>query len=448
VWELSPDLEDSNVVWSATAAGISAVTSSFLNSPVLKDNGAAGNSVFFVYSPVDPNTALPNSVTGFVLHGLSAQANGTDVASLTVESGDTNLYVPGPLAASGSSLYFGTASVLWQQATLAGAGLPANGATVFCVNMDTAGTITPASGNVTVRNEGGVSGFLAGPVISDNGSSGLSIYLVGFGAGAGGLTGNTIFGYDDTELNTGAAASTQNGSSVGAPGVPVLATPALGTGSLSAANEYSGNSLFVVDSVGGISVYNKDTLAFEYARTYGVQTYGLPIVASPVTNGRYLVLCSDAGVSVYDSDTNTLAANLPLGAAEFSVAAGYSRNFRIIATPVISNGFLIIPLASADTSGNENQGAGALIAINLQNPFQAPELVGTLGSTVASPIVSRDLVYSVDYRSTVNKVDFATAISGGNAWTQFKFDAAKTGNNTAGLVTPGSSGGCFISTVK
>jgi hypothetical protein len=298
VWELSPDLEDSNVVWSATAAGISAVTSSFLNSPVLKDNGAAGNSVFFVYSPVDPNTALPNSVTGFVLHGLSAQANGTDVASLTVESGDTNLYVPGPLAASGSSLYFGTASVLWQQATLAGAGLPANGATVFCVNMDTAGTITPASGNVTVRNEGGVSGFLAGPVISDNGSSGLSIYLVGFGAGAGGLTGNTIFGYDDTELNTGAAASTQNGSSVGAPGVPVLATPALGTGALSAANEYSGNSLFVVDSVGGISVYNKDTLAFEYARTYGVQTYGLPIVASPLTNGRYLVLCSDAGVSV------------------------------------------------------------------------------------------------------------------------------------------------------
>jgi hypothetical protein len=314
--------------------------------------------------------------------------------------------------------------------------------------MNTAGTIgadSLNSPNVRVINESTVSGFIGGPAISDNGSSGLSVYLVGFGGPTGG---NTIFAYSDTTAGFAQATFRGTDGGPGNAGVPVLSTPALGTGALSAANEYSGNSLFVVTSTGGVSVYNKDTLAFEYATAYGDQTYGLPIVASPVTNGRYLVLCSDAGVSVYDSDTNTLAANLPLGAAEFSVAAGYSRNFRIIATPVISNGFLIIPLASADTSGNENQGAGALIAINLQNPFQAPELVGTLGSTVASPIVSRDLVYSVDYRSTVNKVDFATAISGGNAWTQFKFDAAKTGNNTAGLVTPGSSGGCFISTVK
>jgi hypothetical protein len=189
-----------------------------------------------------------------------------------------------------------------------------SGSSVYAINTSAAftynGLLADPGSNVSVRFEPGVSGFWAGPVISEN-TDGVSVFMVGqsFNTATGGVS---LFGYDgaaiDRNLDVGNGAG--NGWVVGPhqSGVqnlanaanPIFATPAIGQGGYAAgSNIYSGNSLFVVDSVGGVSVFNKTSGAFQYAVQYGRLTTGNTVYAGPVTNGRWLVLFSDAGVSVY-----------------------------------------------------------------------------------------------------------------------------------------------------
>ena len=132
------------------------------------------------------------------------------------------------------------------------------------------------------------------------------------------------------------------------------------------------------------------------------------------------------------------------------IVAIYRVNYRIYATPAISNGYLIVPLGSADGFGNEGQGPGMIVVYRL-NDGQLMETSATAGSLAASPIISQRFVYSVGYRSAVYRMSFTDGlVRGYNHWRQFKFGPAKTGENTRPDARRwvSSDGACFISTIK
>ncbi|MDY7034968.1 MAG: hypothetical protein SV375_02225 [Thermodesulfobacteriota bacterium] len=481
VWEVMPDMSTANVVWHLPQ-GNSNVTAS-PSSPVLRDNGAGGNSIFFVFNSFDGSAGVNAGVSGFVLLGMSADSQGRDPISLRFETGITNLGVFGTLAytergwlggtLSGTSLYFGTVDIESGSTNVGHGGANPRwvaGNSVYCINMQAVGAIGTDSANkvVAFRYEAGISGFAHDPVISEN-RDGVSIYMVG-GIGMLSVGGNTIYCYNgatiDRNLDIGAQAAVgQRGWVIGPhqTGVgiksavgngAVLATPSLGDGNYSGSNIYSGNSLFIVDVIAGVSVFDKRTGAFAYTVAYGDNTAvgaALPVQAGPVTDGRFLALCSDAGVSVFNSTAvNALSTNVPLWRAEFNIANGWDRNYRIYGTPAISNGYLIVPLGSADGFGNEGQGPG-MIAVYRLNDGQLMETAATAGSLSASPIISQRFVYSVGYRSAVYRMSFTDGlVRGFNHWRQFKFGPAKTGENTRPDARRwiSSDGACFISTIK
>jgi hypothetical protein len=291
VWEVRPNLVAGNIVLNQAYGfgqgmrGFQPYTGATVSpsSPVLIDNGSTGNSIFFVTNIADAGIGGPGGVSGFVLVGLSAQANGAEVENVFFETGVTSLAVLGPLAwtdqgwkagsTSGTSLFFGTADVE-SGGTNVGLGLQA-GASVYSVNTNAQFTArsTDAANNVNARYEPGVSGFFCGPVVSEN-RDGVSVYMVGRVTVSSLKTGNSIFCYDgaaiDRNVDPGAGGGLgwvvgPHQNSVGNSGSSsfILATPALGRGTYSGSNIYSGNSLFVVDNDGGVSVYDKRNGTFQ-----------------------------------------------------------------------------------------------------------------------------------------------------------------------------------------
>lgn len=176
VWEVRPNLVAGNIVLNQAYGfgqgmrGFQPYTGATVSpsSPVLIDNGSTGNSIFFVTNIADAGIGGPGGVSGFVLVGLSAQANGAEVENVFFETGVTSLAVLGPLAwtdqgwkagsTSGTSLFFGTADVE-SGGTNVGLGLQA-GASVYSVNTNAQFTArsTDAANNVNARYEAGVSG--------------------------------------------------------------------------------------------------------------------------------------------------------------------------------------------------------------------------------------------------------------------------------------------------
>ena len=345
-----------------------------------------------------------------------------DTESYTSTRGGATIY-----GVSGASVYFAGSSV----------DTGTGGVSVWARNANTGNYATIVGGaasNVTAfpiqESFSGVSVVHAAPVIS-----GDSLFIIGYRFPSGAATGdggNTIYQFDKNNLPGGvvALATVNLGVNWNAQWIP---TPCV-----------SGGSIFVVDNAGGVTAYRAADLVKQYYVNYSGTEYGSGVTAAPVTNGTYIVLCSSSSVSCYELDNLSRAATS--SAAKWGYNFGPSSRYQIWATPVISNGYVwvVVNDVVADNAYayrfklNSTDGDVQLVDILNDLVYGSPAFVGGSNLWVAT------------YDPIVKKV----STSGGygySYWPQFKFDAAKTGNNTAPseeAVPPGGDTGCFISTLK
>jgi hypothetical protein len=136
--------------------------------------------------------------------------------------------------------------------------------------------------------------------------------------------------------------------------------------------------------------------------------------------------------------------NLSGNSKEWTYDFGNAQRYTIRSSPVISSGYVWVTVhdsvADADT----------IWRFTLSSTSDGdPQIAANVPETYASPIVVGEDIWTVSYDPLVAKIAAAGA-NGENYWSQLKFDKAKAGNNTADeeVLVPGSSGGCFISTIK
>jgi len=302
----------------------------------------------------------------------------------------------------------------------------------------------------------GVSTIFAAPIVSGN-----SIYVMGtwkLGAGTpGASTGVSLIAFNKSTGATDKSVNIVGGTSSATP----FATPAI-----------AGNSIFVVDATGGLTAYSTTALTagvsdfVQFARAASSQ-----VTASPVTDGRYLAVTMNnltdgaAGITVYNL-------TYPLGGPT-AVTGGtpwwfsYPAGTTITATPAISNGVLYVAANTTSTGGvidrfNLAGHSGKITAADYTQITKDSNgnLLGFFD--YSSPIISGSRLIIVSNggtgnagATTANKpvlYSFDLGANGNAAWPQFKFDAARTGANTAhaaaATVYSDDDSGCFISTIK
>jgi hypothetical protein len=276
----------------------------------------------------------------------------------------------------------------------------------------------------------------------------------------------SLFGYTGVDINTGATPAwqyrievtvntniqtAQQATRSNDDGVTKWPTPCLGQGALNwGANNYSGNSLFVTDGRGGVSIFNLDTAVpplqvgqnatfvqyYQYSDDNGGS--GVTPIASPVCNGRYLVLPSATGVTVYGSipDANgngtIVTPGQPLWGCEFTPGngpAGFTTavGWYTAGTPVISDGVLVMPITNDVGNVGLYRANGQILMLRMDDGTMLDSYDMDTGA-IASPIVSGHQVWAVDYNSSLHRI--TTLVEGETFWGQFKFDAAKTGHNS------------------
>jgi len=222
--------------------------------------------------------------------GLNA-ISGTSVVAINGTTGGTwwTVSVPhdqggrgGPLepgAASGGTLYTTSLTIDTAGETIwgtSGVSAPGTGVSLWAMKMANGAYSSYATDVSTV---------FAAPVLS-----GSSIYILGGVAQAN--AGVSLHAFNTTNGAIAARAQVILGATANTP----YATPVI-----------TGNSIFVVDSIGGLTAYNKTTLV------PGAQDYiqfavaaNAAVTASPVTDGAYLAVAvndngnGQAGVTVFD----------------------------------------------------------------------------------------------------------------------------------------------------
>jgi hypothetical protein len=304
----------------------------------------------------------------------------------------------------------------------------AAGVSVWAIDSDTGGYATTAAGNSNVTSfvvtdeYSGVSNVVAAPVIS-----GDSLFVLGYSQTFSAIT---VFQFVKNDLLAGVSAhALVNGSAAVDLSDQWIPTPAV-----------SGNSLFVVDNNGAVTSFYAANLTQNYASVdYAGNSTDSGVTAGPVTNGTYIVLSATSSVTAYRLD------NLSGNSKEWTFDFGAPRS--IWATPVISNGYVWV------TVNDTAAGNATTYRFTLSDTYDGnPQIVKAHGNLIyASPIIVGNDLWTVTYNPLAEKTAQTDFAEGANWWTQFKFDAAKTGDNTveaAAPYTPGSSGGCFISTIK
>jgi hypothetical protein len=421
-----------------------------------------------------------NRITApYAAHNLSGQS---DVGVLNSPAYSSN-WMQNSTTVSGDSLFIVTSAVSGQVNPGGG------GSTIYSLRANTvnadADTADP-NNVVAYRVESRISGFACSPVIKE-GISGISLFVLG-ALGPQNASGVSLLGYQGANFAAIANAAPPQinyridplGSTYtlgpNTTAVTLWPTPALGEGRLAwGRNNYSGNSLFVTDGLGGVSVFDLTTLAANttqaqvaallrfYPYSNDQAASSVTPIPGPVTNGQYLVLPSATGVSIYESDTQGITlgssnSNSFVAGYEFTVAAGYdTQNWYTSSTPAISNGFAIVPITSnrGATVGEFRQD-GRIIFIRLLDGV-IMETFNTNQGVIAPIAVASNLdgnyVWAVDYNSTVYQIEPETLkLEADEHWYQFKFGPGKSGNNTEIELDDvdffESSGGCFISTIK
>jgi hypothetical protein len=210
----------------------------------------------------------------------------------------------------------------------------------------------------------------------------------------------------------------------------------------------SGGSIFVVDNNGGVSVYRAADLAFQYGVMYADVNTG--VTAGPVTDGTHIVLCGTSAITNYE--VNNLSGN----SREWTYVFG--ANKEIWSTPVISGSGTTNYVWVTVIDRIAEDAVTFRFSLNDNTTNGGVQQVVTHGEMVyGSSIIVEDDLWTVTYNPLVRKTTDSNA-SGVTSWPQFKFNKEKTGANTfaasmagaagATATVPGSSGGCFISTVR
>lgn len=322
----------------------------------------------------------------------------------------------------------------------------------------------------------GVSSVWASPVIAGN-----SVYVVAFHRNPGGAANAGIsifqldkrnFSLDASDVGGGADASAcgigLNSANVIEPGGvaytaisvnQITPTPAVQV-------DATGGTIYVVDWTGGVSLYDAQDLSMNRGnyQQYSLVKDAQGVTASPVCTASKLVIAWSSSVSCFETMN---AGSAALGASGVSLLWDYdfdeaknsaNNRYQIWATPVISNNYVWV--TAIDTAaGNQTE----IYRFNLNSNLSTgdPQIVSTEPLMYGGPIVVRDnrddddeargnLWYS-SYNPTVDRWEQDGFAAPNYYWTQFKFDAAKTGANTwidDDEEAPGDSSGCFISTLK
>jgi hypothetical protein len=490
-----------NNLTGVTTAGVASLT-------IVPSSGRGGVSIFAVINNFTGYGTAPAGVTGFTIGALSHDSQNRIAGTLACEAaGVSDVVVWNPPAytsnwmqnsttVSGDSLFFatswvtgfglnpnpvpGTSAALW----------PNGGSTLYCLKANQVnGAVDTADANnvLAYRYESLVSGFASGPVIKE-GRSGISVFILGALGPASYTSGVSLLGYQGANFaavgNAGAPQINYRidpgpgqyhiADGIGnLNGVTQWPTPALGKGALNwGRNNYSGNSLFVTDGLGGVSVFDVNiaantTQAGVVLRHYQYSNDAFPSsvtpIPGPVTNGQYLVLPSATGVSIYESDTGAIMGaagantNSFIAGYEFTVAQGYDVwNWYTSGTPAISNGYVMVPITSNQGAAvGEFRTAGRILFFRLTDGALIETYNLNNGSIAPIAVASNNdgnFVWAVDYNSSIDRIlPELLKLEAQPYWYQFKFDAAKTGDNTQIEDDDDwwdDDGGCFINTVK
>jgi len=482
---------------------VSGVSITGVQSPVLIPNLLGGVSLFVITNNYHGYGAVNDAqkgITGFTLWGASHDSDNNMAISSYVDatqnfgSGSTDTavlyppaysawYVANSTTVSGNSLFFATSGTTTGGANGVGAPGFNTGATIYCLNPAAAGApdTNSTNGVLNFAYESLVSGFVSGPVVWQRpGNGGVSVFVLAAPGAQGGFSGVSLIGYDGADINGNVNTTNSRGVwnfriNAPFPGSPSIGgrsfssvtaypTPCLGVGVLNwGKTNFSGNSLFVTDGTGGVSVFNVNTPTAATQAGYEVRFYkysndviasSVTPIASPVTQGQFLVLPSATGVTVFSGTKPLTAATVgqPAWGYEFTVANGYDvNNWYMAGTPSISRGLLVVPIASnaGQTTGKLRR-QGRVVLMDLATGAILDSFNLNSGA-IASIANVGQATYAVDYTSSIFRISWqGGTIRGADFWGQFKFDAQKTGNNTADnpQPPPGDDSGCFISTLK
>jgi hypothetical protein len=332
------------------------------------------------------------------------------------------------------------------------------------------------SNQVIAVNGGGIAsvsaieGFITAPVIS-----GDSIFYIGYAgavnsAEAAALNGSGITIYQLDKDALGAVGATEGGVINMAP-FKVDNVAQAWSDRFMPTPVASGGSLFVVGNQGGVTVYDTQDLVWGGTRTAGyIGNILLPqgvftgVTASPVVleTGQadpYIIMCGTSAVTCWNI-SDGLASNQRQWWYDF--AANIGVNSQIWGTPAVADGYVFVPVA--DFIGSD----GAIYAFDIDGTpdlangqLQWAEQYNLNSEAVASPILINRELWAFSFgtaaanNARVTQWDVSNLISDDysaqNYWTQFKFDAAKTGDGTKidddDDYVEGSSG-CFLSTVR
>ncbi len=208
----------------------------------------------------------------------------------------------------------------------------------------------------------------------------------------------------------------------------------------------TGNSIFVTTWFGGVSIYYAADLSLLQNLALYNATTG--VTAGPVTDGNRIVIPWTSSVSCFDIDNLSGASRAWEYSFETDPTAA-THKLGIWSSPVISNGYVWVTVR--DETGGDTQ--IHRFNINSNNTAGDRTLVATRGDIYSDPIVVGTDLWLSTYNPTVEKISQTNYAWGENYWAQFKFDAAKTGHNTAAAAleaayVAGSDSGCFISTIK
>ena len=380
--------------------------------------------------------------------GVTSWGGGT---ALDFRSGITPAVVGWPDWQGGSTA-FGTHLMVDMDSTTGGSSvygtsgsLGPNGVSFWAISLGDTPKNGALNSNQWSSRASGVSSVLASPLISGNSFFVLGNYELGANSGT------SLMVFDKRKLNAGPNKVVNVLGTNGLSNTTPFATPAI-----------TGNSLFVVDSRGGLTAYS-------IAPGAGLLTAGAndfvqlgpitsSVTASPVCDSYFLVVAVNhangaAGITCFQIDTRKIAG--PSGVSWWYEWP--TTGTTITATPAISNGSVYVPVNYAGNGSRMyrftmNKGAAGRIT-TVDQEWTVDARNQSFGFVEASSpiILSNRLIFVSDVAKKIYSLDVGDYTYSESYWTQFKFGPTRTGENTAvrqGQPAPGSSGGCFISTVK
>jgi len=435
--------------------------------------GTTSEMILYVISPVPvANTGANGGATLYKIDGgtgaiMSAgvpytgfNADNSDIGGVYANTiaGTTAWSVAPPTlewdAATSAASIYGVSGV--STLNVAGAG-GMSGVSIWRRSSATLG-VPAVTGTTAFSFGSGVSAVYAAPVISGN-----SLFIVGvhrFG-------GVSVFQFDKRDLTAGGDnvyGAALNSANVIEPGGMIVETTGQLTPTPVAQSEgTSGGTLYVVDWSGGVTLYDTQNLAQLFAYDYVSSTAG--VTASPVANDTRLVIPWASSVSVFATNPGSLNVAGGSGVSlmwqyDFDAGAGVANNTnQIWATPVISNGYVWVAVLDTGTAGtptniwrfdlNDTYDGEGVIVSTEPTMYNGPIVVGDYDDDDDNE--NGNLWYS-GYTGVVDKLNQARWAEANEYWTQLKFDAAKTGENTLPERDdddpPGDDSGCFLSTIK